>query len=132
MKRNAWAQEIDNELRDDPEYIAAGMIIDITEQVSARMKFMNITQKELAQRLGTTQPNISKLLSGAENLTMKTLATLAVALDAHWEAPRLVAGCGDEFNNAWRKTLGDLAEYMQAPTLPCVEGKDNEQFPLAA
>ena len=62
-----------NEL--EPEYILINAIID------SRIK-KNISQKELAKRLGTGQSAVSRLESGNYNPSFKFLQKLAKALDS--------------------------------------------------
>lgn len=49
--------------------------------VFSYLKNNNISQKELAARLGRTEAYVSKLLSGSQNVTLKTIAETANALD---------------------------------------------------
>jgi transcriptional regulator with XRE-family HTH domain len=42
-----------------------------------------LSQRELALRLGTTQPGVSRLESGAVTIRLDTLARVAAALDRH-------------------------------------------------
>jgi transcriptional regulator with XRE-family HTH domain len=42
----------------------------------------DLTRKELAERLGVSQPTLSRWLSGNENLTVSTMCRLAAAMDA--------------------------------------------------
>jgi DNA-binding XRE family transcriptional regulator len=43
----------------------------------------NLTQKQLAQRMGTSEAAISRLESGFQNPTLETLSKLAQALGGH-------------------------------------------------
>jgi transcriptional regulator with XRE-family HTH domain len=52
----------------------------ITEQVFQYLRDLGWTQKELAARVGKSEAEISKWLSGAHNLTLKSLAKLELAL----------------------------------------------------
>jgi transcriptional regulator with XRE-family HTH domain len=90
MRRSAWAQEHHDRLADDPEYLAAGIMIELSEQIVRRMEELGISQHELARRIGKKQPFISRLLNHGTNMTIRTLAALAIALDADIIPPRLV------------------------------------------
>lgn len=48
----------------------------ISEQVEAMRKQKGWTQKQLAQKLGKTESEVSRLLSGLHNLTLKSIAKL--------------------------------------------------------
>jgi len=54
----------------------------ITEQIVTILKQKGMTQRELAKALGKSEPEVSRMLSGLHNLTLKTIAKLEVALDA--------------------------------------------------
>ena len=58
----------------DLQVMIANRIYDLLRQ-------KNMTQKELAQRLGKTETEVSRWLCGTHNMTMATLAKIAVALD---------------------------------------------------
>ena len=46
---------------------------------------LNITQVEMAQRIGMKQPAISKLENGDRRLTLETLSEVVTALGGEWE-----------------------------------------------
>jgi len=52
----------------------------ISEQISAILKEKGWTQKQLAQQLGKNESEVSKLLSGLHNLTLKSIAKLEAEL----------------------------------------------------
>lgn len=54
--------------------------LNIVEEIYAIMERKNITQKELAQKLGKKESEISKWLTGMHNLTLRSIARLEVAL----------------------------------------------------
>lgn len=55
-------------------------ISDFTRDLHARMKRTGITHTELAARMGTSRPYVTKLLNGG-NFTLETMVKLAMALD---------------------------------------------------
>jgi len=71
--------EMDRDERRD--YLREGIILDVAEQIWAAMKKKKITQKELAGVLGTTPANVSRLLDGSRNMTLRTMSDIADALD---------------------------------------------------
>ena len=81
MKPSQWADEIYEEYKEDPEYMTAVLMLEITEQLSKRMIEIGISQHELAKRLGVKQPFISRLLNLNQNTTIKTLVRVAKTLD---------------------------------------------------
>jgi len=54
--------------------------LEISEQIYSSLKEKNWTQKELAGRLGKSESEVSKLLSGLHNLTLKSIAKLEAEL----------------------------------------------------
>jgi antitoxin component HigA of HigAB toxin-antitoxin module len=54
------------------------------ESVECFMRAHGISQQELAARLGVSEGRVSQILSGEQNLTLRTLAGLAAALRGHF------------------------------------------------
>lgn len=54
--------------------------LDITEEVMAVLARKGMTQRDLALKLGKSEPEVSRMLSGLHNFTLKTIAKLEVAL----------------------------------------------------
>lgn len=52
----------------------------ISDKIDARLKELNMTQKELAIRTGCKEPDVCKWLGGTHNFTIRTLAKISVAL----------------------------------------------------
>src|SRR5437899_4380299 len=69
-------------LENEPDYVARGLIHDINEQVIAQMRALGLRNKDLAVRLGVSSAYITKLLEGNPNLTVRSLARVALALDS--------------------------------------------------
>ena len=79
----------DAELLESPETRRAFeeeiLLGKVRKEISACLAEQNLRRRDLAQRLGVSEGRISQMLSGAENLTLKTLAGLALALDARFD-----------------------------------------------
>jgi len=58
----------------DMQVMIANRIYDLLEQ-------KKMSQKDLARKLGKTETEVSRWLCGTHNMTMATLAKIAVALD---------------------------------------------------
>lgn len=67
--------------RDNLWFKLEELLYDLTEHIYERMVEKNMTQRELARRLGVSDAYISKILKGHPNITLKTLVKLAIALD---------------------------------------------------
>ncbi len=65
------------------EYEIARLPRELTTAVSWYMDEHGITKRELARRLKVTPGRVSQILSGDENLTLRTMAAVCAALDVH-------------------------------------------------
>jgi transcriptional regulator with XRE-family HTH domain len=61
------------------------LITQLTNEITWYMRERDLTRADLAARMGVSPGRISQVLSGGENLTLRTLAGLATALDARFE-----------------------------------------------
>lgn len=66
------------------EYYVAGAKIEVAEQIYRMMEARNVSQSDLARRLGKHRAYISKILQGTSNCTVETLVLIARKLDAEW------------------------------------------------
>lgn len=57
------------------------LILDVTEVLTECLHKRGITQTELATRLGKSKGFVSQVLAGGRNLTLRTVADIADALD---------------------------------------------------
>lgn len=57
------------------------LIVKVTERFLELMERQDVTQKDLAKRLGVKPPRISKLLSGKSNMTLRTLSDICTVMD---------------------------------------------------
>jgi len=53
----------------------------IAIRILSRIEEMNISQKELAEKMGLSPQMVNKLVKGSENLTLETISKLESALD---------------------------------------------------
>ena len=90
MERSTWAQKHYDRVKDDPEYLAARLMIEINDHLYARMQELGLTQRDLAERLGKSQPYVWKLLNHGTNMTLKTLTAVAKALELIVEPPKFI------------------------------------------
>ena len=71
------------EYKDDPDYQFELMSITVGEGIVEALLRLGITRSELAKRLHVSRPRISQILAGDENLTLRTLVGVAVALESN-------------------------------------------------
>jgi transcriptional regulator with XRE-family HTH domain len=57
----------------------------VTNEINWHMREHNLTRADLASRMGVSPGRISQVLSGGENLTLRTLASLATALGTQFD-----------------------------------------------
>jgi antitoxin component HigA of HigAB toxin-antitoxin module len=58
------------------------LVTQLTNEITVHLREHGLTRAELASRMGVSPGRISQVLSGGENLTLRTLAALSTALDA--------------------------------------------------
>src|SRR5215467_15617651 len=75
--QKATEAQVDDEL--------SRLITQVTNEINWHMREHNLTRADLASRMGVSPGRVSQVLSGGENLTLRTLASLATALDARFE-----------------------------------------------
>ena len=68
------------EYENDPEFIAEGMALKVTEEILAILEKKGKTQSWLAEEMGVTRAHISKILNARPNMTLLTIDKIAVAL----------------------------------------------------
>lgn len=69
-------------VKDTPEYLAAGVQMDVALIVESLMDQKDISRTALAKSMGCSKPYITKALRGDANFSLLTLAKLAHALDS--------------------------------------------------
>lgn len=57
------------------------LLLEVTEALTECLASQDLNQAELARRLGRTRSYLSQLFAGGRNLTLRTLADVADALD---------------------------------------------------
>jgi transcriptional regulator with XRE-family HTH domain len=67
----------------DEELIA--LVTQLTNEITWYMRERGLTRADLAARMGVSPGRVSQILGGGENLTLRTLAALSTALDAHFD-----------------------------------------------
>jgi transcriptional regulator with XRE-family HTH domain len=61
------------------------LVTQLMNEINWHMRERGLTRADLASRMGVSPGRISQVLSGGENLTLRTLASLATALDARFD-----------------------------------------------
>lgn len=80
-----------------------GFILDAIEEIYAAMEKAGVSKTDLARELGCSLANISQKLRGTSNLTLRTVAAIAHAMNLkptlRLEAPEAVNGWGKVYIN---------------------------------
>lgn len=81
MKLETWYKEKIQKFRDDVDFLTETAILDFTEKVVDKVQKLGLSRAELAQKLGVSKPFVTKLLNGNPNMTIKTMVSIAHALE---------------------------------------------------
>lgn len=77
-----------------------GLVTQLTNEITFHMRECGLSRAELAARMGVSPGRISQILGGGENLTLRTLAALATALDARFDFELSSLKTPDEYTPA--------------------------------
>jgi len=61
------------------------LVGEVVETVSGLLESSQVQRKELASRLGVSPGRVSQMLSGSDNLTLRSLAAVGLALGVRFE-----------------------------------------------
>ncbi len=64
----------------DPEFVAEGLAIKVTEEMLEYLEQKRLSQSWLAERMGVSRAHVSRILNARPNMTLLTIAKIAVAL----------------------------------------------------
>src|ERR1700744_6181052 len=71
------------------------LVTQLTNEINWYMRERGLTRADLATRMGVSPGRVSQILSGGENLTLRTLAALSTALDARFDVELSALKDGD-------------------------------------
>jgi transcriptional regulator with XRE-family HTH domain len=92
---------------------------EVTTAITWCMKQQGVSKADLARAMGVTPGRVSQILSGDDNLTLRTLAAVCVALDARLDV-KLVPNEGDLLPGEQypRSSASPVAAPPEWPTPP--------------
>jgi transcriptional regulator with XRE-family HTH domain len=67
------------------EEALARLTMQVTDEITWQMRSLGLSRADLAARMGVSPGRVSQVLSGGENITLRTLAGMAAAVDGHFE-----------------------------------------------
>jgi transcriptional regulator with XRE-family HTH domain len=81
MAAKSWFQKQIEALKDDFEFRLETLILNITETISENMEKKGFNRSKFAEKLRVSPPAVTKILNGTSNFTLKTLLSIADALE---------------------------------------------------
>jgi transcriptional regulator with XRE-family HTH domain len=81
----------------DEEMLA--LVTQLTNEITWSLRERGLTRADLATRMGVSPGRVSQILSGGENLTLRTLAALSTALDARFDIELNPLKAGDAYTS---------------------------------
>lgn len=85
-----WIQNDLEELKEDPEFLTEGLLLEVNETICELMKDKGINRAELARRLKWRRSAVTKMLQGNHNISIGRLVKVALALGYTLTAPKFV------------------------------------------
>lgn len=67
-------------LKDDPEFILEGALLQFTDKISLEMERQGMSKSDLARKIGKKPPFITRVLRGNSNITLATMVQILTAL----------------------------------------------------
>ena len=108
--------------RPDPQAIEAkvdeemhGLVTQLTNEITFYMRERSLSRADLAARMGVSPGRVSQILSGGENLTLRTLAALATALDARFDFELTSLKTPDEYTSRGEAESASTANQHSFP-----------------
>jgi len=75
------------------------LVTQVTNEINWYMRERGLSRADLAARMGVSPGRVSQILGGGENLTLRTLAALSTALDAHFDLELSPLKAGDSYTS---------------------------------
>lgn len=81
MKKNLISDAFNKVPKENKRFVSKNL--DISQQIFAILEEKGWSQKDLAERLGKHKSDVSRMLSGLQNLTLKTITKLETILETN-------------------------------------------------
>ena len=81
MTRELLTEWLDESPEHSRAFLEEGLILEATEAICAAMEKRCMSKAALAGRLGTSKAYVTQLLKGNRNMTLRTFASIAFALN---------------------------------------------------
>jgi transcriptional regulator with XRE-family HTH domain len=110
----------------DPEFVAEGLALKLTEEMLECLEQKNKNQSWLADQMRVSRAHVSSILNARPNMTLLTIAKIAVALGVKPDV------CLD--TEPWRlaKFFQPISSVQPEPTAIIATPKIEQQIPVTA
>lgn len=81
VKTYGWFDSDVEQYERDPEFVAERMAIQLVEEALKLMEHEGTSRAELARRMQVKPAYVSRILNAPPNMTLRTIAELAIALN---------------------------------------------------
>ncbi|TAJ17319.1 MAG: XRE family transcriptional regulator [Dehalococcoidia bacterium] len=82
---SGWLDHYSSKLAHDPNYVAERLAIRFADRVAQIMDEEGTSRSELAEAMGVSRAYVTKIMTAPPNLTLRSLAAVALALEAQVE-----------------------------------------------
>lgn len=132
MKNKTWLQRRAESKIGKPTFETQRLLLHLTEAFAARMQQRQMRRANLAREMNVDRAMVTRILNGDQNVTIKTLVTMACALDArlHFDLQDLAAVRATAIETVVnRLNLAYNAGIIQFPS-GAVRGELTPRFPI--
>lgn len=112
MKKNTILESIRQNTTPDVK-LQVDLCVGIANRVYELLEQKGMNQKEFAHKLGKTETEVSRWLSGTHNLTIATIAKMAVEL-----GDNLITPTSNELKSAYNMPANNVLSFAAAEDAP--------------
>lgn len=139
MKTEEWFKEKLEYFKEDFGFRLETLILDLTEKICEKMQQKNISRTSLSKSLSVSPPAVTKILNGTSNFTLKTLLSLADALEldlnVSFKEKADVYSKVIDFSLRYSRAISEEEEQLDVSTADIgvyLKAEEEENFPIAA
>lgn len=81
IPENGLLNDILNEYKQDPEYVAEELALRIAEDAARIMHQKGLSRSQLARQMGVSRAYVTRFFDAPPNMTLRSIAKLALALE---------------------------------------------------
>lgn len=116
-----------------PEVVAEKMLLDFEADVFFCLKNKGLKKKDLAELLGVSAATVSKMLAEGSNLTLKSIARIASALDCSVSSPRLqpLGAVNYDYSNMSSASVSEMVSMPERIRFPQTDFRQTSSCSIA-